>query len=74
MSVLPSYLVERGNAMRQEGEGMTELKPCPFCNGKPFGPYQYGTNWYVACEDCEVQMDSMFKHKVTEKWNRRASE
>jgi Lar family restriction alleviation protein len=55
----------------------TELKPCPFCGGKPFVsarlPY-FGETLTVAvvCEDCNAAS----KHKVNEEdaieaWNRR---
>lgn len=59
---------------------MAELKPCPFCGGKPFVsarlPY-FGETLTVAvvCEDCNAAS----KHKVNEKdaieaWNRRVED
>ena len=61
-------------------ERRTELKPCPFCGGKPFVsarlPY-FGEELTVAvvCEDCNASS----KHKVKEEdaieaWNRRVED
>ena len=59
---------------------MAELKPCPFCGGKPFVsarlPY-FGETPTVAvvCGDCNAAS----KHKIKEEeaikaWNRRAED
>jgi Lar family restriction alleviation protein len=53
-----------------------ELKPCPFCNGKPlyctgiFGMSGHG--YYIQCNDCgaESHMDIDDKQAI-EAWNKR---
>ena len=56
----------------------TELKPCPFCGGKPFIsarlPY-FGETPTVAvvCEKCNAASKHYVKEeKAIEAWNRRA--
>ena len=58
---------------------MAELKPCPFCGGKPFIsaklPY-FGEvpTLAVVCENCNAstkQTDK--KEKAIESWNRRVN-
>ncbi len=56
---------------------MTELKPCPFCGGKP----AYDTNgvgYWVICTSCGAKTNITYidgkrgKQIVTDHWNRRA--
>lgn len=48
-----------------------ELKPCPFCGGKP----QYDKSYIIRCHDCgaEVIEESVDKN-VKDKWNKRKEE
>lgn len=51
------------------------LKPCPFCGGKPLIHHLGGdskTGFYISCDECEVQQIAI--HTVegaTIKWNKR---
>lgn len=50
-----------------------ELKPCPFCGGKPYlaNVEMVGCS-YVVCTDCRMQSDDMSKDRAVDQWNRRA--
>jgi len=48
------------------GEEVSELKPCPFCGGKP-----WRANRRVFCHDCGVTMDDDMEDSAESKWNRR---
>ena len=62
---------------------MTELKPCPFCGSTAFlnsYPERKGFGAVVECTSCLLQMQSITYdteneavEKVTEAWNRRAT-
>ena len=55
---------------------MAELKPCPFCGGKPFiyysGSPSNGTFAEVICKECGCQTQRMLYSEAIEAWNRRA--
>lgn len=34
-----------------------ELKPCPFCGGKPYVAQNYLGQKYVRCPECGAKMD-----------------
>lgn len=50
-----------------------ELKPCPFCGGKPYlaNVAMVGCA-YVVCTDCRMQSDDGGEDRVVAAWNRRA--
>ena len=58
----------------------TELKPCPFCGGKPihfsydpFDGYQGNcTKYAVSCLKCSARINAITEEKAKECWNRRA--
>lgn len=59
-----------------------ELKPCPFCGGKPTlvseNAFEDGTVWQIYCSngDCPVQpatTGSFFQDETLSDWNTRAS-
>lgn len=52
---------------------MDELKPCPFCGGRP---YLHGDDYYwVTCFECGVETSGYEDvSKVIEAWNRRAED
>jgi len=63
---------------------VSELKPCPFCGGKPFCAEQehlnpkVGEYWIVGCgnDDCPVDtcfVDQPSKAEAIASWNRRAA-
>lgn len=64
---------------------MVELKPCPFCGGKPVAKFNLeiqgqSTNWnFVACqnEKCRIKPSTDW-HKcravAVREWNRRAED
>ena len=53
-----------------------ELKPCPFCGGKPIiddcGDHRY----FVRCTKCSINQDKLFAQKcdAVRVWNRRTSD
>lgn len=50
-----------------------ELKPCPFCGGKPYlANVEMVGCAYVVCTDCRTQSDDMTKERAIERWNTRA--
>jgi len=51
-----------------------ELKPCPFCGGKPYlaNVEMVGCS-YVVCTDCRAQGDDATKEGAIANWNARAS-
>ena len=55
-----------------------ELKPCPFCGGKPIGPELDGfstyTEYWIDCEACEIVMARRGESELIKSWNTRASE
>ena len=67
---------------------MEKLKPCPFCNGKPYIAQNYLGQKYVYCHKCgacvlgkdtdDWRIDTMGEKKAEksaiEAWNRRASD
>lgn len=56
---------------------MTELKPCPFCGGKPVEHYPCGTAYGIECESCHIGTAyvrlSDYQQSV-DAWNRRIIE
>ena len=50
-----------------------ELKPCPFCGGKPYlaNVAMVGCA-YVVCTDCRAQGDDASQEGAIAAWNRRA--
>lgn len=62
--------------------GAIELKPCPFCGGKPFFDIVYFSNGVlehcIACTDCDgvfiVAYKDTDENDLAEAWNRRADE
>tara|TARA_R110000782_G_scaffold218427_1_gene305794 strand:- start:21511 stop:21879 length:369 start_codon:yes stop_codon:yes gene_type:complete len=52
---------------------MTELKPCPFCGGKPYlaNVAMVGCA-YIVCTDCRMQSDDGSQKRVIDLWNTRA--
>jgi Lar family restriction alleviation protein len=49
-----------------------ELKPCPFCGGKPYlANVEMVGCAYVVCTDCRTQSDDMSKDRAIEQWNTR---
>ena len=61
---------------------MSDLKPCPFCNGKPTencyspkGGTTYYEDFWVSCIDCGATTSAHRVHKKAMKaWNTRAGE
>lgn len=56
---------------------MEELKPCPFCGGRPVEHYPGGTAYGIECEDCHIGTSyvCLDQHeKAIEAWNRREYE
>lgn len=59
---------------------MAELKPCPFCGGKPFVSVRiphFGERLalVVVCKDCNARSNQKAKEEdVIEAWNRRAED
>lgn len=61
-----------------------ELKPCPFCGGKPVTDFERDTahgligdiiSWSIYCTECYAELFSNESSEdVVEKWNRRVSE
>ena len=53
-----------------------ELKPCPFCGGKPIGPemadYDGFAEWWIECESCVIVMDRFSKTDLVKAWNTRS--
>jgi Lar family restriction alleviation protein len=50
-----------------------ELKPCPFCGGKPYlANVEMAGCSYVVCTDCRTQSDDMSKERAITQWNTRA--
>ena len=49
-----------------------ELKPCPFCGGKPYlaNVAMVGCA-YVVCTDCRMQSDDGGRERVVAAWNTR---
>lgn len=63
-----------------EGEGMIELKPCPFCGCQDLTTKNSPFGSAILCKECEARGPSIFKswehkddnNKVAElKWNSR---
>jgi Lar family restriction alleviation protein len=49
-----------------------ELKPCPFCGGKPYlANVQMVGCAYVICTECSVQSDDASRERAIALWNRR---
>lgn len=44
---------------------LEELKPCPFCGGKPVaiknGPYTCGFKFYIICKKCGIRSPKYYK-------------
>ena len=51
---------------------MSDLKPCPFCGGKPHMHHGGAGNYYVSCLECKVTSDDGTEERATRIWNRRA--
>lgn len=63
-----------------------DLKPCPFCGGKPISSYipphehhivdlpPYEGSGCVECPDCECAVVARTEEEAIEKWNRRVCE
>lgn len=50
-----------------------ELKPCPFCGGKPYlANVEMVGCAYVVCTDCRAQGDDASREGAIAAWNRRA--
>ena len=62
----------------QEQEVEEQLKPCPFCGGKPkviieedfAGDQLY---YHVWCRECGIQLWAASRSVLLKKWNRRES-
>jgi Lar family restriction alleviation protein len=57
---------------------MSDLKPCPFCNGKAEysdGKFEhYGLDTpHVFCQDCYVRNFTSTKEKAIKAWNTRSN-
>jgi len=54
---------------------MSELKPCPFCGGKPRGQSVGAKNWCIYCADCESRTRRYYPtwEEACAAWNLRAS-
>lgn len=54
----------------------TELKPCPFCGGKPdLGSYSSSENWIVVCSKCEAETQIYeTEREAVKAWNTRQVE
>ena len=54
---------------------MTELKPCPFCGGKPITDNPDLCIYAIYCDDCGAYLsgDVALGEDVSEMWNKRAS-
>lgn len=54
----------------------TELKPCPFCGGKPnLRSYSKSRNWIVFCSKCETETQVYeSEQKAVKAWNSRPIE
>lgn len=57
---------------------MAELKPCPFCGGKPH-LMDMGWPHHVYCEECGAKVTSVLydedgDNEAKEKWNRRCND
>lgn len=50
---------------------MTDLKPCPFCGGKPRLLSAGAGNWWVNCEACKVSTNDVGRDRAVELWNDR---
>lgn len=55
---------------------MTDMKPCPFCGGKPeLGSYSRFGNWIVVCSKCEAETQIYeTEQEAIEAWNTRQVE
>lgn len=54
----------------------TELKPCPFCGGKPnLRSYSKSRNWIVFCSKCETETQVYeSEQEAVKAWNSRPIE
>jgi Lar family restriction alleviation protein len=53
---------------------LPELKPCPFCGGKPYlANVELVGCSYVVCTDCRAQGDDMSKDHAILSWNTRTA-
>jgi hypothetical protein len=60
------------SAQSQEAK-MSDLKPCPFCGGKPYlANVAMAGCAYVVCTDCRVQSVDGTQDRVRAAWNTRA--
>lgn len=68
---------------REEGEGMSDLKTCPFCGSKAEsfsdacfcaedGRKIAEIKWFVWCTECSALVSGESKEEALEAWNRRA--
>lgn len=58
---------------------MRELKPCPFCGGKPWCTPTYmkhieRTRYIVKCTKCNAIMEYRSQEAAEKAWNRRVGE
>lgn len=52
----------------------SELKPCPFCGGKPWIHHNDAIdNWTIGCNACQVSHWWHTQIECIEKWNTRAT-
>jgi uncharacterized Zn finger protein len=59
--------------LEQEGEGMTELKPCPFC-GEDLFKIKSLYAPFIKCEYCGTMRSGHTLDECIEQWNRRVIE
>jgi len=62
--------------MEQEGERMTDLKPCPFCGGNNIERLD---EFSIGCHDCHLVVKLWgwgfgLPREITNGWNRRPDE
>lgn len=51
-----------------------ELKPCPFCGGRPYITEKHYYDYYILCSHCFSNMPIMDLGTAIRDWNRRAHE
>jgi len=54
---------------------MTDLKPCPFCNGKPILDQDNEAIFDIYCSGCRAEIrGSLDKEAIIRNWNMRVND